>query len=116
VAWDTHGFYRAGNPDRLTVPAGMGGKYLCHGAVVWFPNATGSRALMFKKNGAVYSAVEGYGANAGGNPTWQNITAVLDLAAGDYVILACLQTSGGALTIDWNASYAPMLTITYLGV
>jgi hypothetical protein len=35
VVYDTNGYFSAGSPTRLTVPAGQDGKYIVHGQVKW---------------------------------------------------------------------------------
>lgn len=94
--FDTDSFHStSSNTSRMTIPAGLGGKYLVQGYVYWDSNASGVRILRFLKNGTAQSpqvvdaAVGGLG---------QEIMSIFDLAAGDYIELGVYQTSGSTRT------------------
>jgi hypothetical protein len=87
--WDTGGFWSAGNPSRLTVPAGGAGKYL----VTWTAAPTGANDYdtNLRLNGSTIVA------SAYGNGAYQQYSSarILDLADGDYVEIL---TTNGAHT------------------
>jgi hypothetical protein len=94
------------NTSRLTVPSGGGGVYHIGGCAVFASNATGVRALWIQVNGATRIAQVAVPASSA---TDQGMHVSCDylLAAGDYVELACIQTSGGALNVTASANYSP---------
>jgi hypothetical protein len=94
--FDTDGFHStSSNTGRMTIPAGLGGKYLVTGST-YVPAAGGNyRNLLLRKNGTDLLG------------TWRNaerlsvgaaveVNAVLDLVAGDYIDMTLYQDSGGA--------------------
>jgi hypothetical protein len=105
VSFDTEdsdplGFWAPGSPTRLTVPAGQGGMYLCVGWVRWAGSATGIRTIGMVVNGAeVPGGAAKFPAPASGVGLMQ-VTAVLDLSAGQYVELAVFQDAAASLDIQ----------------
>lgn len=107
------------NNSRITIPAGLGGKYLLTATVAWFGNATGWRIVSFQINGggnfpARVSIAPGSAATA----LYMNLTTIYDLAAGDYVEVQVYQDSGVGLTLFGNVSapnYSPEFSIHRLG-
>ena len=106
--FDTDGFHStSSNTSRLTIPAGMGGKYLVVGHTTIPPvNTTGRRVAVIQKNGAEVTG----GAQEGvPNATTYNIfsvSMVLILVAGDYIEFCAYQTSGGSLNVGTTGSAA----------
>jgi len=95
--FDTDGFHStSSNTSRITIPSGKEGKYQITGALTW-ANAGGARRLDIFKNGTVYCRVQDFGDAS--NQTYQNISAVLNLGANDYVELFVFQNSGSSLNI-----------------
>lgn len=91
------------NNDRLTVPAGLAGKYVASAQAFFAGNVTGSRSVGIDRDrGGVISnwgqQQQGPSANASEFAV-PNCTAILDLAVGDIVRCSTLQTSGGALNV-----------------
>jgi hypothetical protein len=95
-SYDTDAFHSTStNTSRLTVPTGLGGKYLVQAQLSWDVSATGYRALRLYKNGTAYkeatpqvpSATVYVGAS---------FTFNLDLVAGDYLELYAFQNSGSS--------------------
>lgn len=84
------------NTSRMTIPAGMGGKYLATASVY---DITGSFQAHFRKNGAV---INGSAGTTTASFLGATLTAVLDLVAGDYVEI--FHGSGGAHTVYGNAT------------
>jgi hypothetical protein len=103
--FDTDGFHStSSNTSRMTIPAGLGGKYLVTVGGLFQPHASGRRYFQIKVNGVAargtqYEFVPAAGAYPGGLQS-----AVLDLVAGDYVELSVFQSSGGNLDFGWDGS------------
>lgn len=76
--WDTHSFWAAGQPTRLTVPTGYGGVYLVTGAVVRY---AGTNYAVIRVNGSAWHGTVGPLSVTG----YQSATALISLSAGDYV-------------------------------
>ena len=106
ITWDTETIdtdayhSTATNTDRITIPAGKGGKYLVICTIVFAYNSTNTRQMRIKKNGTVVSnniAGATHGNNA---PVF--CSTVLDLAATDYITAEGWQNSGGSLNLEGN--------------
>ena len=52
---------------------------------------------------------------ASGNATVLNISAIYELAAGDYVLFRAYQSSGGNLDVETASNYSPEFMIARLG-
>jgi hypothetical protein len=99
--FDTSGFHdNSTNNSRMTVPSGKAGYYLIQGLVRFPDNATGAREIRIDKNGSNIAGTSTTlpTSSATASSTPQTTTVAL-LAVGDYVELACYQSSGGNLTI-----------------
>lgn len=105
----------ASNTSRITIPAGEGGKYLLTGHVEFASNATGDRQLSFRLNGTTVLAAQRVGAN-GSSVTILSLSTVYALAAGDYVELWALQSSGGALNATASGNYSPEFSAMWMAV
>ena len=101
--YDTDNFHdTVTNTSRLTIPAGWtSAVYAITGSVQVASNATGMRTLTIRKNGAALSRGAGQQkANAPmGGVALMQVSADVQLTAGDYVDLAISQTSGAALDV-----------------
>jgi hypothetical protein len=114
--WDAGGYHdNVTNNTRVTIPTGLGGKYLLTASVQFAGNATGLRDVRFFKNGT--ATVGGLDQRAANSTNTVNfiVSAVVNLVAGDYVELQAFQSSGGSLSIDYAAGYSPVFTATFLG-
>lgn len=115
--FDTDGFHStSSNTSRMTIPSGKAGKYLLVASIGYVGNATGTRSLVWRKNGSYQSYLD----NNPGNTGTFTMTAstIYDLAVGDYVELGGYQTSGGNLNVMGTASgngNVTYLAIQYLG-
>lgn len=113
--YDTDAFHdTAVNNTRLTVPAGLGGKYRITLLVSFAPHATGYRGASFRVNGSTFIA-DGKSAALSGVGTPVVLTAEWDMAAGDYVEATVRQTSGGALSTEALSAYTPEFSISRIG-
>lgn len=98
-AFDTvNGHSTSSNTSRYTCQTGYDGYYKLVASVAWTANATGARRVSFAVNG---TGVDGSALNSAGAATLLGINTetTVQLAAGDYVEVFVLQTSGGALTL-----------------
>jgi hypothetical protein len=113
-AWDTDGYHSTStNTSRITIPAGLGGKYLVTMNTSPALNGTGGRYMEIYKNGA--RLVNDIGI-AGSASLYVNLagTFVVNLVATDYIEMLVYQDSGGALNFNKAATTSPF-TATYLG-
>jgi hypothetical protein len=115
--FDTNSFHdNVTNNSRFTVPSGQGGYYLCI-AQNAYANvaATGSREVVFRKNGSTYMTQTSIpGANiARANCVYA--VEVLNLVATDYVEVLAYQTSGGSLNLVHDLSTVSYFTMIKVG-
>ena len=114
--YDTDAFHStSSNTGRITIPAGLGGKYLINGIISYDGGGAGFRRIDILKNGTliVYGANFALPNSAGGT----NVIpygAVLDLVATDYVSISVNQESGGTINTGSGASLLAF-NATYLG-
>lgn len=99
---DTDNFHNpASSPERITIPSGLGGLYRIDWSMGFAANATGYRDGVVRVNGS--SAVTPSRVRVpavSGVTTFISSTALIALAAGDYIELLAQQNSGGALNVD----------------
>lgn len=97
--YDTNSIHdNATNNARVTVPAGMGGKWRLSGTIIFSSNSSGRRYLALYKNGGLIR----YPAqlpSAGAAPMNIPFSVDLLLAAGDYLVIKAYQDSGGDLDV-----------------
>lgn len=106
--FDTDGFHSPALPTRLTVP--VVGIYHITASVSWPSNAAGLRAMVILLNGATTLMRDQRAPFAAENFNMGETT--VELAAGDFVEVTVIQTSGGALNTSAQANYAPRLEMT----
>jgi hypothetical protein len=109
AAYDSGGFYSAGAPTRLTVPAT--GYYSVWGHTVWEAGSTGYRSVTLKQFNAS-NVLQRFisQSNVAAVPT---VTAIHDawhpairLIATDYVTFVVRHTQGGDLDIQLSTAFA----------
>ena len=98
------------NPDRLTVPSS--GIYLVTVNVTWEANANGYRRLRIY-HGATLVAANAIDIDSVITQS-QSLTTILEMAAGEHVVSAVYQNSGGVLDIEQAAEYTPEFMICKL--
>lgn len=112
--WDTDSFHdTATNTSRVTIPAGLGGKYRVSFFVEFGGSATGVRGAQIRYNGA-YDAAKTFGDTTAGFAGVGNMLAAtmdVSLTAGDYLEVFAYQNTGGSLA--YNSP--PQLAVEYLG-
>lgn len=109
AAYDHGGFYSAGSPSRLTVPAS--GYYRAWGHAVWNASSTGYRSVTLKQFDAANALVRFISqSNVAGVPTVTTIHdaqhAGIYLNATDYVTFVVRQTSGADRDIQLSSAFA----------
>ena len=109
--WDTSGFHsNTTNNSRITIPAGLSGRFSLNGFLVFPANGTGSRYVAIRKNAGGYD----YLSSGDGNATYStfvNFSIIYEATAGDYFEVVAFQNSGGSL----NVLSTSRLQMTYLG-
>jgi hypothetical protein len=101
------------NNSRLT--ASVTGKWFVEASVGFVANTTGQRALRVMKNGTTYYSTAEITAGSSSRPAL-TITALVDLAAGDYVEIIGFQDSGGNLNVDTTANDITHAAMFLVGV
>jgi len=101
--WDTHNFHdNSTNPERITIPAGLGGRYLIVLYLCWAFNGVGYRRVYLQDHaGNLVSEIDdvrngeigGYGVQT------YTITAITNLTAEEYYRFDVQQDSGGDLAL-----------------
>ncbi len=92
--FDTDGFHSTStNTSRMTIPAGLGGKYLLNASVDFEASASGERIVRLLLNGSGEIAWTRLDVDSAVDHTLP-ATTVYDLVAGDYVELQVYQTAG----------------------
>lgn len=88
------------NNTRIVVPAGLGGWYRCDSFARFAANGTGHRDVLVRVNGSdIVAHSVGKVAPISGQDCFVSTTALVQLAAGDYVEMCVNQTSGAALNV-----------------
>ena len=115
--FDTDGFHdNSVNNSRITIPAGLGGKYLITGlCYVDAVSATGTRILRIFKNGTGGTRLVNNHGIPTNNAMYVQSQIVVSLVATDYVELQVLQTSGGNQVWYPTDSGFGHFTAVYLG-
>jgi hypothetical protein len=109
--WDVGGFHSTTtNISRITIPTGLGGKYLFNGNFAYPSNATGQRYAAFKVNGSGPFYIASTGAN-GTYSSFLNFSIIASANAGDYFEFITFQNSGSTLSLLTDTR----LLMTYLG-
>lgn len=112
--WDTGNFHStATNTSRLTAPTA--GLYMIGGHVAFATNGTDYREVRIRLNGTTHLASQATGAGVSIDPTRMSVTTTYQLAAGDYVELTVVQSSGGALDVIAEGNNSPEFWIVRLG-
>jgi hypothetical protein len=113
--YDTDGFHdNTTNNSRLTVPSGLGGKYLIYGIITYGPDAGGRRITSIRLNGS--TTLGRSETNVGDATSYPAIPVIViwDLVATDYVEIIAFQNSGGDNDLD-DGSAAGYLGMVKLG-
>ena len=102
----------AGAPTRLTIKTA--GFYHVYARMTWAANGTGFRWGYVRMDGS-----KTLGGNVGGAngifETYVNVSFVREFAVGEYLELMVLQTSGGALNLNYIADESPYFGAYWIG-
>jgi hypothetical protein len=106
--FDSNSCWSGANPTRLT--CNTAGKYVIVGAVQFAANASGVRRLLLRINGTLVIAADLRNpVNSATINTELTVSAIYNLAAGDYVEMVVTQNSGAALNVLSTGSLSPEL-------
>jgi hypothetical protein len=112
--FDTDGFHSTvSNTARITIPAGLGGKYLITMNSLWEPNGFGRRQQQIYKNSSqeyVSYDIVGNASNYIGGGS----SIIISCNAGDYLEFAVTQNSGSTLLYYKRYQEYP-IQVQYLG-
>jgi hypothetical protein len=117
--FDTDAFHdNSTNNSRLTIPTGLGGKYVAGVALrMDVGAASGKFEARIQKNGTTYVSINAI--NWSVNEAQYNTfsTPVLDLSAGDYLEVKINQTSGASSTVAGLgvSEYSPEFSLYKVG-
>jgi hypothetical protein len=114
-SFDTDSFHStSSNTSRITIPAGLGGKYSVFAIIEYPANTTGSREIQIRINGSVAGQTIVDYQNFSSGAFYQKTAGIMELTAGDYIELWVLQSSGVSLNIALSQSYC-QFSVQYLG-
>lgn len=103
--FDTDGFHdNVTNNTRITIPAGKNGTYLFTASVGVPTAASGTRNFSLIKNGTQTVDAASVQSNTV-DETRQTLSAVVQMAAGDYMEVDVYHNSGAAITSDLNYTF-----------
>lgn len=108
VTWDTEEYdtdnlhSTSTNTSRVTIPAGLGGKYLLVGGITWSQADNAMSEFAVLVNGAEKVINYFAGGSVGNSNMQRPIGYVLNVSAGDYIEIQCRQNSGGNRSIKGN--------------
>lgn len=113
-SYDTDGFHSTTtNTDRITAPSGKAGYYTINCILQYSANATGQRFVQVFKNNS-YVAATSYQTTASGQ-IWQQVSATVYLAVGDYLTIKGYQNSGSTLNMLGGSALYSVCYVQYLG-
>jgi hypothetical protein len=108
---DTDAFHSTvTNTSRITIPAGLAGKYLVQGNIQWDQSTGANTRPMIYKNNAQFTQNRNENSIA---VKYENISIVMDLAVADYIELYVWQNSGGTNDITCATSGTYMNACTF---
>lgn len=111
--WDTDTIHDTStNTGRLTCKTA--GIYVVTGHVSFAANATGIREARIIHNGSTVYASTRTDAVASGK-TNITVSTLVSMAVNDYVELIAYQSSGGALNVEYDASFSPEFGMVFQG-
>jgi hypothetical protein len=116
--FDTDNFHdTVTNNSRLTVPAGLAGKYLIYVHVEWAANTDATaRILQLRVNGGTYIGLDSKPAIATASITTRHsMSTVYDLAVNDYVEIVVHQLAAGSINITSVGNFSPEFGMQRLG-
>jgi hypothetical protein len=113
--FDTNGFHStSSNTGRITIPVGLGGKYLFLFNLKFAASASATaRVAYLKKNGG--SNVDFIFQTGQNAPALWSRSAILNLAENDYIEMQVYQETSGALNYEGTSGIIEAFACEYLG-
>jgi hypothetical protein len=112
--FDTDAFHNTStNTSRITIPTGMGGKYLFTGTMIWQQNSGNNRAVAIYKNGGTSKQLCLIDPNGDFN-TEISYATIISAVPGDYFELFTYQDTAGNLNAIGGTNGTNFQT-TFLG-
>ena len=117
--YDTHSFHDLStNNSRMTIPSGMGGKY-----ILGFSCVTGAMAantyfqakFLLDGTTTIGQNKETVGATEGSNGVVMSFSIIKELLAGSYVEVVVYHASGGDETLHYYSAFTPFFWIQKVG-
>jgi hypothetical protein len=120
---DTDGYFDTGQPTRLTIPAGLGGKYIASIGVRIDAVADSAIGVTLRRNNTIsemsHSLPPSSISTPGAARFLSATSPVLDLVPGDYLEITLGNSSGGSAAIDSSSggtgNYSPEFSLYMLG-
>jgi len=113
--FDTDSYHStSSNTSRITIPAGLGGKYLFTFTAGYVASATGIRGSALYKNGAQAHIMFQVSASSAADHFFAG-AQIMNLTAGDFVELFLFQNSSGALDVKGLSDLSTTFSCEYLG-
>ena len=105
--YDTDAFHStSSNTNRITIPTGLGGRYLVGAGIEFAANATGARILLLKHSSGNAMAENCMPVVSAAISCRMSCNSIYQMAAGDYAEVTVYQNSGGNLNVTVGANYS----------
>jgi hypothetical protein len=119
VIWNTEIYdtdeYHGGISEYFAIPSGLGGYYRIWANIHWDGNAAGTRYATIHHDTDGDLATYTFPSYGTAVDQTQEVEITVKLEPADGIRLLVYQDSGGALTLQRNASYTPLFGIEFLG-
>jgi len=113
--FDTDAYHStSSNTSRITIPSGLGGKYMMVFTAGFAASATGIRGAALYKNGVQTHIMFQISASSAAD-TFIAGSQIMNLTAADYVELFLYQSSGGPLDVKGLSDLSTTFSCEYLG-
>ena len=117
--FDTDGFHdNVTDNERLTVPAGLAGKYIIGMDLEWEESSGGQfRKASFILNGVTTIGVDSFRDVGSGadDQNYNTLTIVRDLSVGDFIEIDVLHDEGAAIDVNATSDYSPKFWMMQVG-
>jgi hypothetical protein len=107
--YDTEGFHDpVTNPERITIPSGGAGLYLCGANILWDSDTSGGREIDMihgLSGGGTSGILQAINASGAANASPATISVIRQLADGDYVYVNTFESSSGSPQVRANSNF-----------
>jgi hypothetical protein len=107
--YDTEGYHdTAVNPERITVPVGGAGLYLCGANILWDSNTSGGREIDMihgLSGGGTSGILQAINASGSAYASPATISVIRQLADGDYLHVNTFESSSGSPQVRANSNF-----------